>query len=68
MKPYSRVIQLVLHNPNYDEQAYIALCADGSIWFYYPSLAETNPWELLSEMDNGRYVTAWKVSDENEQT
>ncbi|RJP50480.1 MAG: hypothetical protein C4586_05715 [Anaerolineaceae bacterium] len=64
MKPYSRVIQLLPENSSKfeDEKTftlgfYLALCEDGSIWTYQPGLAETNPWHLLSEMDNGSYAT-----------
>jgi hypothetical protein len=60
MKPRSKVIQIIkLHNDgnNFDTITCLALCEDGSIWFYYPGCAELkNKFELVSEMENEKYI------------
>lgn len=59
MKPQSKVIQLVKHSQ--DEvgmvtSEFLALCEDGSIWLYYPTLLPKERWELLSEMEGEKYI------------
>lgn len=59
MKPFSKVIQLIKHSQDgfsLDAITFIALCEDGSIWFYYPSMAAGEKWEKLSEMEGEKYI------------
>lgn len=54
--PYSRVIQMVDYSKDPRERTFLALCEDGSIWFYYPDRSR-NRWAILSEMDGKRYIS-----------
>lgn len=56
MRPTSKVIQL---NPSWnkrasDETCYLALCADGSIYFFYP-FSRDQKWELITEFNGVIY-------------
>lgn len=50
MKPFKKIIQLVYRGDGY---RMIALCEDGSIWWFDES---DGSFEMITEMDGGRYT------------
>lgn len=66
MRPYSKVIQLVSERMDPSELSYLALCEDGSIWRFYPPICGGNPWELMAEMDGGKYTINSPVVGDDE--
>lgn len=55
--PGSKVVQLILCDP--DEYGchfeYIAICTDGSIWFFYPNNNPGKQFVLINELVGGFY-------------